>query len=500
MTLDPATATYRQGVALTLRLLRRSREALAVLRRGIARDPCRAELHSSLANVYFLGGYIDVADVRNRRSLAIAGQHLDLWKNFLACQFYRDATTPESLWAEHGRFERAVGRSLYAQEPTWTNLRDPDRRLRIGYLCSDFSIHALGLSLRAVLANHDRRKVAVYGYSLTVRRDGLTQSLESAVDGWRVVLGLNDSEIADRVREDAIDILLICGGHYDGNRLAVSAARAAPIHVSFIDTATSGLASIDYLFTDRHVVPGTAQERFFERPIRLGLFNCYPMPEDMPTAAAPPCASGRASIFGTCNNPCKITDTTVLAWSELLRRTPRSTLRLKYNRAYEDPFVRVRIADLFAQHGIADDRIDFVTGDLARGPHLDFYNRIDMALDTYPYSGATTTFEALWMGVPVVTRCGPLMVSRASAAILRHVGRPDWIAHSTDAWIDTMTGLALDKRRLRDERIGLRASVLRSPLVDGRRVARHLERACRAVWRRWCAGGARPEGGFRTAT
>jgi predicted O-linked N-acetylglucosamine transferase (SPINDLY family) len=288
------------------------------------------------------------------------------------------------------------------------------------------------------------------------------------------------------VHSDAVDVLVILGGRFDRNRPLVAAHRAAPVQISAHDCATSGLADMDYLIADRVLVPPASRrsERFSERVIRLPSFYVH---EPIPMTAEPARARGELITFACFNNPQKLSAETLQLWSRLLHRLPDARLRLKFQTRYRSEDLRLRILSAL---GADPDRLEFLWGEEPIAGHLAYYYDVDIALDTFPFTGCTTTFEALWMGVPVVSLKGDTMVSSLSASFLKPAGLGDLIASTPDDYLAIAEKLARDPARRTALRLGLRSRLLASPICDGRARARQLERVYRAVWRRWCRAQA----------
>jgi len=298
------------------------------------------------------------------------------------------------------------------------------------------------------------------------------------------------------MRQDGLDILVVLAGRFDDNRPLLALHHAAPVQVSMHDPATSGLAEMDYLIADRNLVPRGAAEKFTERVVCLPTFFLHPSLADADPPGEPPCVRGGQITFGSFNNPAKINLEVVALWVRVLREVPESRLILKYMGAFAAAGLRARYLELFRRHGITEERVIISRdGPEGRLSHLARYAQVDIALDTHPFSGSTTTFEALWMGVPVVTLEGDRMVSRWSAAMLRKVGLSHLVADNESGYVAIARGLAADPAGLARLRAELRDRVARSPLCDERARVRQLERVYRFLHK---AGTAR-EGGSPVA-
>lgn len=383
---------------------------------------------------------------------------------------------------------RSFAAQFVAQHPTsFENPSLPNRRLRIGYVSPDFRAHSVAFFLEPVLRSHDRQAVELFCYAEIARPDAVTDRLRGLADHWRSTLGRADDEVAAQIRSDGIDILVDLAGHTGSNRLLVFARKPAPVQVSWLGyPGTTGLATIDYRLVDAVTdPPGDADRYATERLLRLaGGFLCYGPPE-APEPVPPPSASGAPLTFGSFNNPAKLSDATLDAWSALLRQAAGSRLLLK-GRPFGDPATQQLFLDRLAQRGISPERVDLVSWVASAADHLKLYDRLDIALDCFPYNGTTTSCEALWMGVPVVTLAGTQHAGRVGASLLRRVGLADLVAENATAYVEIAATLAKDPARLRDLRRSMRPRLEGSPLCDAPGFARELEKAYRTIWSLWC--------------
>ncbi|HEX9466650.1 MAG TPA: tetratricopeptide repeat protein [Alphaproteobacteria bacterium] len=450
--IDPGLIEARKNLALVWLMLGRSGDAIAIYREGVKIGP----------------------DVPAFQRLLVAATMYDpSWSNEAR---YVEARRLAELFTKRG-----------SCAATHANRRDPRRRLRVGYLSSDFRDHPIARNIEPLLEHRDRDRFEVIAYAEVARPDATTARIRGLVDGWRPIVDRSDEDVVAQIRSDGIDILVLLAAHLDENRPLICASRPAPVQISFHDVATSGLDQLDYLIGDRVVCPRRGGERFTERVIRLpSIYTHRPLADAPPVASLPSEAAGYVT-FGSFNNPSKLNGAVLALWGQILGAVPRSRLLLKFRRWFEAPDLQVRLLTAFSALGIGAERLEFVGADDPLADHLRSYERVDIALDTFPFSGSTTTFEALWMGVPVVTLQGDNMMSRWSASMLRVVGLDDLVADAAQAYVAGAAALAGDPARLKALRSQLRARVMGSPLVDGRLRARQIERVYRAVWARWCA-------------
>jgi protein O-GlcNAc transferase len=308
-------------------------------------------------------------------------------------------------------------------------------------------------------------------------------------DGWCDIRAMSDDEAAALIRQDKIDILIDLAGHTMGNRLPVFGRKPAPLQMTYLGYAnTTGLRAIDYRITDSlSDPPGMTDAHYTEKLLRLDPpFLCYQPPEQTPPVADPPMLSNGFVRFGSFNNATKIREETIALWSRVLAALPDARLLLKA-RALGDAGARRRIFQGFAAHGIDAPRVELIEAGMSLADHLDTYRTMDIALDTFPYNGTTTTCEAMWMGVPVVSRVGGTHVSRVGLSLLSSVGHPELAVETDDAFVATAVDLASGPRPLTDLRRSLRDQLRASPLCQARGFSPRFELALRDAWRTYCA-------------
>jgi protein O-GlcNAc transferase len=484
--LNPDLADAHYNRAVILRQLGRFDEALAGIDRALELRPRSADFRALLGLLCNDRGRHRDAVAHCQAAVALDPTHPRVHHALLGLLPYSLSLDPAERFAEHTQFGRRFAQRQVSGGGERS--RDPGRKLRIGYVSSDLRAdHPIARNFAPMLASRDRNRFEVYTYPELAVADATSEEFRRLSDGWRPTLGLTDEEVAAVVAADRIDILVVLAGRFDRNRPLVAAYRPAPICVSFHDPATSGIDAFDYLIADPVLVPRHTTERFVERVLRLGSFYTHTELVGAPAVGSLPRERAEAATFGCFNNPAKLSDECLALWAGVLRAVPHARLLLKFHSWYESHSLSRRVVGALHAEGIDLDRIQIAHGERAGLNRLEIYNQIDIALDSYPFTGSTTTFESLWMGVPVVTLAGPTMVSRWSASMLRSIGLPELIADTPAAYVDTAAALANDVGRLRTIRAGLRQRIIASPICDSSRRARQLERLYRAMWRRWCA-------------
>jgi len=469
---DPSFADGHAQRALLLQQVGQLKDAIDAHRQALALN---GELPEAWTNIgVCLKACADAAGAcaAYRRALAVQPRFAPAWSNLLMCAQYDPALSAFELRELANGWRNAMHGSNAVPRPAMRG--GVDRRpLRIGYVSADFYEHPVGWFLRDVLRNHDAARFEVHCYASQTRRDALTEDLIAAAHGWSFVAHLTDPELAARIRADGIDLLVDLSGHTAGNRLGAFALRAAPVQASWLGYfASTGLAEMDAVLLSRDQMPEGAQAYFTEELLPLACCQfAYSPPADAPAVARPP---ARDPVFGSFNNVAKLNDEVIEAWSAILRDVPTARLLLKWE-GLLDPWLREAVLRRFANHGTDPARIE-LRGSAPHRDMLEEYADIDVALDPFPFSGALTTCEALWMGVPVVTLAWHRPVSRQSASILRAIGLEDLVAATPARYVALAIALAEDRDRRAALRASLRDRIAASEIGNGKTVARELER------------------------
>ncbi|MDE2295981.1 MAG: tetratricopeptide repeat protein [Gammaproteobacteria bacterium] len=474
----PESVIAWNNLGCLLRSAGRLQHAEHCLRRAIELAPANAAAHDNLGSVLKDAGAIDEAITAFRRAVELDPGSPAIHGNLLyALSFV--ATRPEPILEEARRWGRKFAPASPPREPPAATAHRDGRPLRVGYVSPDFREHCQSLFTLPLFANHDRGAVRVYGYSDVVRPDEITRRIAAHTDEWRDVRGLDDDALASQIEADAIDVLVDLTMHMAGGRPGLFVRRPAPVQLCWLAyPGTTGNGAIDYRVSDPWLDPPGAERQYVERTVRLpDAFWCYDPLATEPDVAPLPALRNGFVTFGCLNNPCKLTDATLETWVPVLRALPASRLVL----LLPDGPRRAQRAAFLAARGVDPQRIDFVDY-RPRGEYLRSYRRIDIGLDTFPYNGHTTTLDALWMGVPVVTRIGETSVGRGGWSQLAQLGLSRLAADGDAAFVATAVALAADWPALAALRAELRERLARSPLQDARRFARNLERVYRDVW------------------
>jgi predicted O-linked N-acetylglucosamine transferase (SPINDLY family) len=483
---DYAEAHYHLGNALKDQ--GKLDEAIAAYRQAIGIKPDLAEAYSNVGVALVGQGKLDEAIAAYRQAIGIKPDLAEAHSNLLVSLNYPDKSTADSLFAAHREWDERYGRQV-SRPTAYANVREAARRLKIGYVSPDFRDHSVAYFVEPLLKGHDRQAVEVFCYAEVKRPDTVTAHLQGLADHWLVTVGLSDEELAERIRAVGIDILVDLAGHTGNNRLRVFARKPAPVQVTWLGYPnTTGLEAIDYRLVDAVTDPvGEADAWASETLVRLeGGFLCYGGLKDAPEPTVPPCLKTGTVTFGSFNNPAKLSAATLDAWATLLSRLPQARLLLM-GRPFGDVATRALFLARLDERGVAAERVELAAYLPGRVAHLAVYDRGDIALDPFPYNGATITCEALWMGVPVVTLRGDRHAGRVGASLLSQIGLTDLIADSVEEYVEIALALACNPGRLDELRRSLRPRMAASPLCDGRAFARKMEAAFRAMWQDWCA-------------
>ncbi|HVT80030.1 MAG TPA: hypothetical protein VHM90_05180, partial [Phycisphaerae bacterium] len=450
--LAPEDWITRSNMAFALRDQARLGEAITMLREILAGHPDAAPTRSALIFTMYLVPGISRAEIR----------------------------------VEQRTWNRMHADPVASQRAAHGNARDPGRRLRVGYVSSDLRWHPVGRFMLPLIRHLDRGRLEVFCYRGSRAVDEMTGRIAEAADHFTSLAHLSDDDAARAIRADQIDILVDLNNHTIDNRMLLFARKPAPVQISYLAfCADTGLETMDWRLTDPLIDPaGSADEVPFEKPLRLAeTYWCYaPPPQAGEVGALPALSAGRVT-FGSFNYFSKCNDEVLGLWAELLRRLPGARIMIHVPKGSRQTHVQ----NFFSARGISAERV-VLFGRLSEKDYFQQYSQIDIALDTFPWAGGTTTCDALWMGVPVITLAGKAgePLQRGGVSILTNLGHREWIADSPEAYMAVARDLAGDFSALAGIRAGLRDRMQRSVLLDAPRFARHMEEAFRHAWRAWC--------------
>jgi len=458
-------------------------KAIAAYRRALELRPHYPEARNNLGTALKDQGQLDEAIAAYRRALQINPAEASTQSNLVFALHLHPDQDQRAIFEEHQRWNRQFGDPPGHSASPCANVRDPERPLRIGYVSPDFRDHAVGHFVLPLFENHDREQFEILCYSGVAKGDATTGRLRALTMRWRDAIALPDARLAEVIREDRVDILVDLAMHTAGNRLPMFARRPAPVQAAWLGyPGSTGLTAIGYRLTDGLLEPpGDEAAWSSEERVRLpDCWCCYRPAGDSPKFNALPALSAGGMTFGCLNNFAKINADALALWARVLAGIKGSRLVMRC----PEGMARERVRAFFAARGIAPERLELV-GYMSRWDYLSLYQQIDLGLDPFPYNGTTTTCEALWMGVPVLTLPGATPAARAGLSLLSVVGLSELAADSEEDYLRIAMELAGDLPRLADLRTTLRARMLASPLMDAPRFARNVEAAYRSMWQAW---------------
>lgn len=481
--LKPGLIVTHNNLGNALRDLGQFESAVASYRRALELKPDFAEAHNNLGVSLKEQGKLGEAEASYRRALELRPGLTDAQSNLLLALNYTSSQPPSHYLDQARRYGRMVAEKTRTRFSTWQCAARPER-LRVGLVSGDLRTHSVGHFLEGLLSHIDPARIELIAYPTHPVEDELTARIRPCFSAWKPLFGKSDEAAAHLVHADGVHILLDVSGHTAHNRLPVFAWKPAPIQATWLGLpGTTGVGEMDYVLGDLQAIPPEHENHFTETVWRLpDSYVCFTAPAHPVKVAPLPALTAGYVTFGSFNNLTKMSDAVVELWARILHSVPRSRLYLKTRQLKEEE-IREQTRQRFAARGIAPERL-LLSGTLGSvADHFSEYNRMDIALDTFPYPGVTTSAEALWMGVPVLSLHGDRFLSLSAKSIAHHVGLPDWVAADRDDYVAKAVAFASDLERLADLRSGLRQQALASPLFDARRFARNFEEALQGMWR-----------------
>jgi predicted O-linked N-acetylglucosamine transferase (SPINDLY family) len=463
-------------------------EAIACYQQALTFAPNSAEIHNNLGIALKDKGLVEDAIAHYRRALEIK-LSTRIHSALLLTLQYSEDYDPVALFAEHQRFNKQHILPLTGAIKPYLTERNPWRQLKIGYLSQDFRRHSVVYFIEPLLAHHDHQQFEIFCYYNNTQNDAVTQRLQQYSDHWCNCVTLSDEALVGRICADQIDIMVDLMGH-TSNRMLVMAKKPAPVQVAYLGYSnTTGLSTIDYRITDGYAEPeGVADKFSSEVLVRMpDSYFCYrPADETYLAPVGPlPALQNGYLTFGSFNIHAKLSPTILSLWAQVLHALPHSKLFIKAI-SLNELATRQALEDYFAKLGVTAERLILTGYASSMKDHLNMYHQVDIALDSYPYNGATTTCETLWMGVPVVTLVGETPASRMGLSILATVGLTELIAQTKEEYVNICLKLAGERTYLQQLRAGMRYRLQSSPLMAASAFTRHLESVYRKMWVNWC--------------
>lgn len=453
-------------------------EAAMCYTRSIESNPQFAPALSNLGMAMVDFGEIESGMQWIVKSINLEPDNQTFWSNYLYAMHFVPGVVVKDLLREHRWWsDRLAGRCRqYAESP---NNRDPDRRLRVGFVSGDFRSHTVAGYILPLFRELDRKQVEVFCYNNTLLEDSSTVKCRELADHWVDTVGLDDDRLADRIKSDAIDILVDLSCHTAGNRLPVFARKPAPVQVSWLGyPSTTGLKAMDWRLSDGWIDPvGQHDEDYVEKTVRLKTYWAIDPMDNAAEVGESPFVQNGFVTFGCLCQSKKINGEMVRTFAEILESAPGSRMIIlgRCKRTRER---------IMRGMGQLAGRVEFME-QTGREAYFRTLGRIDVVLDTFPYNGPSTAIDALWMGAPVVSLAGVLGVGRGTQSVLNTLGQGDWVGKTREEYIKIALDLAGDRARLASLRQELRGRMLASPLTDVGAFARDMEQAFREMWRQW---------------
>lgn len=482
--LDPNHAGVLNNLSTTLKALGRLDESVAACEKALQINPQLAEAECNLGVALTEQGDFTNAKAAFERALELKPDYATAHSRLLFSLQYQPGITPSVLLRAHREYDRRHAAAIPKTSTVEGTRRSASPSLTIGLVSDGFGGHPVGYFLVRLLDHLDQTQLRVVCYSDRTRQDTLTHRLQALAHGWRETARCSNQHLAEQILADGIDVLFDLSGHVGGQRMLLFARQAAPLQITWMGyVGTTGLSTMDYILADRYHIPAGDEHYYTEKVLRMPHgYVCYDPPQSAPEVGPLPALTNSYVTFGSFSQPAKTNEQMVEVWSKVLHAVPKSRLVLKY-RGFDDQGLQRHYEQAFLQHGIADGRV-LVEGKSPHAELLSTYNRIDIGLDTQPYSGGLTTCEALWMGVPVVTHPGATFAGRHSLSHLQNVGLTETIAKSWDEYIEMATSLANDLPRLARIRQDSRNRMAASRLCDGAQFARDWSKLIKETWER----------------
>ncbi|MEE8428437.1 MAG: tetratricopeptide repeat protein [Gammaproteobacteria bacterium] len=489
LAVNPGFDPARNYLAYILENEGRLDEAEQEYRELIRRSPQKYELQSELGLVLRGMGRLQEALDIYRNIVQQKPSLLSAASNMALCSNYMEALNPASVADIHRQVGQAYSKSV-TPCTQFTNAVDEERQLRVGYISPDLRLHSVAYFFEPLLANLNKESIFPVCYADVPRADAVTRKIQGLAGGWRSIYGKDSGQVAQGIIDDRIDILVDLAGHTGGNRLQLFARRVAPVQFTYLGYPnTTGLTNVDFRVTDHWADPVGADDEHLYTEQRLRLksgFLCYQPSTEAPDVALLPARSNGYVTFGSFNNLAKMGTSIIVLWARILLAIPGSRLLLK-NKPLGHTSIAKAMLEQFESLGVAGERVEFAGSNPDLLDHLSSYGNVDISLDTFPYNGTTTTCEALWMGVPVVTLAGVSHVARVGHSLLSQIDKAEWVGVSADDYVDIAVHLGANLDELSSIRGGLRNQMWQSLLCNGELLATEMEEAYRTAWRKWCA-------------
>ena len=483
--LDPNIAELRINLGDALTRVGRPAEAVAELEHALGLRPNDAQAHLNLGTALFRLGETAAARGHFRAASDLAPERPEVHTAYLFCLAHDASVTADECFAEHRRIGGLIEAPRWHLQRPHSNDRDPERSLRVGFVSADLRDHAVAYLIEPVWQAMRGGRHQVFAYSNADAEDAVSDRLRHLTDSWVRVDRLGDEALAERIRQDRIDILFDLSGHTTGNRLPVFAMKPAPVQLTWLGSpTTNGMSTIDYRFLHRSEDGDAGHAKYFTEKVIWFPYRGFQPERDAPPVQPLPALAARRVTFASFNKAGKIGEPVVDLWSRVLLAVPGSRMLIG---AVGEPRTEERLRAQFAARGVGAERLEF-RPKVPMAEYLAMHGEVDIVLDSFPYTGGTTTSHALWMGVPVLTLAGDTPQQSQSVTLLGNYGLSDWVVRSPEAYVERAKAAAGDLQALEQLRQGLRPRIAAALQRDVAALTQEMDTALRTMWRRWCAG------------
>jgi predicted O-linked N-acetylglucosamine transferase (SPINDLY family) len=458
--------------------------AIDSYQKALILNPESAEAYNNMGGIFKERGNLNAAIDYFRKALLLKPDDAVIHSNLLLALQYSASIDFPDIFSEHLRFAERFEEPLKKHWQPHLNIRDPDRKIKVGYVSGDFRNHAVAYFIEPLLAHHDKSKIEIFCYYNHTLHDTHTKRIAAHSNHWIPCSGMSDESLAERIRTDEIDILVDLSGHTAHNRLLVFARKPAPLQASWIGyVGSTGLTAMDFRITDSYMDPHGITEQFHtEKLVRLSDTSVIYSPDtDCPPVNQLPALTSNELVFASLNSLSKVNQPTIDLWGQILYALPHARLMLAN---VKDNETRQRLLEMFCQAGITTERLTLQPR-MSSFDYMKMHQNIDIALDPFPYNGGATTLHSLWMGVPVITLAGNHMVSRYGVSLMSRVGLEEFITYSKEEYLQRAIQLAHNLSDLNHIRQSLR-SRMSAPSNNPENITRKFEAAYRDMWKAWC--------------
>ncbi|MFZ6873379.1 tetratricopeptide repeat protein [Undibacterium sp. Di27W] len=483
--LAPGMVNTHNNLASVYKRFGRLQEAADSYQHVLQLDASNPKAYDNLAMIYADQGRLDEAIVLYRKAMQMAPDAAEIYSHLLFALNYHPELSSAAIYAEYDAYDKRFAQPLKQKWRTFSNQRNPQKRLKIGYVSPDLFTHPVRHFLEPLLAHHDKRAFEVYAYSYAQPEweDAVTRRYQSYVDHWVQTLNMSEDAMAERIRADGIDILIDLAGHTGNHRLQVFARKPAPVSTSWLGFAyTTGVKAIDYMLMDSTCLPAGCEAFFAEQAWRLETPGYAFRPsENMGSVNSLPALQCGHITFGSLSRVIRINDKVIAVWAGILHKVEGAKLIID-SISFAEASMQEAIIAKFEAHGISRSRLEIGF----HSPPWDVMRKIDIHLDCFPHNSGTTLFESLYMGTPYITLASRPSMGLLGSSILEGAGHPEWIARSEQEYIDKAAALASDLSHLAQVRRDLREQTQASALMDEKGFTAKVEAAYRSMWARWC--------------